>query len=122
LGAQVIERHFTWNRKDPGPDHAASIEKKELINMIKQIRQVEILLGNEKIKRTRSEQKNLLMRKSLVAKHDIPKGAKITPSMITAKRPGNGLWPTFTNINKIIGKITKKKISTDTILTKEMFQ
>lgn len=121
LGAKVIEKHFTWNRKAPGPDHSASIEKEDLKKMIKLIRKAEILLGDEKIKRTKSEEKNLIMRKSLVASKDIPKKTTLIPEMLAYKRPGNGLWPTFTNINKIVGKKAKIDISRDTILKKEMF-
>ena len=30
LGATVIEKHFTLNKKSKGPDHASSIEPSEL--------------------------------------------------------------------------------------------
>jgi len=122
LGAKVIEKHFTWNKQALGPDHRASIEPREFKQMVKKIRQTELLLGSEKLERSQSEEKNLLMRKSLVAKNDISKNTKITPAMITAKRPGSGLWPTFANINKIVGKKAKIKIAKDTLLKEEMFQ
>lgn len=121
LGAKVIEKHFTWNKKAFGPDHRASIEPKEFKQMVKNIRQTGLLLGNSRLVRSKSEKKNLLMRKSLVAKCNIPKGTKITPSMMIAKRPGSGLWPTFANINKIISKKAKINIIKDVLLKKEMF-
>jgi N-acetylneuraminate synthase/N,N'-diacetyllegionaminate synthase len=41
LGASVIEKHFTLDKKLPGPDHKASLEPHELREMIKGIRLAE---------------------------------------------------------------------------------
>ena len=38
FGARVIEKHFTLNKKMPGPDHKASLNQKELKQMIRKIR------------------------------------------------------------------------------------
>ena len=49
LGAEVIEKHFTLDKSMEGPDHAASLDYKELKEMVKAIRNVEKSLGsNEK--------------------------------------------------------------------------
>ena len=48
LGAKVIEKHFTISKKMTGPDHAASLNPKELISMVKSIRATEIILGKSK--------------------------------------------------------------------------
>ena len=45
LGAKIIEKHFTLDKKMSGPDHKASIEPDELAYMIKSIRNVEKALG-----------------------------------------------------------------------------
>ncbi len=34
LGACIIEKHFTLNKKAPGPDHASSIEPQELKQLV----------------------------------------------------------------------------------------
>ncbi|MDD6795372.1 MAG: N-acetylneuraminate synthase family protein [Clostridiaceae bacterium] len=50
LGATSIERHITLDRKMYGSDQAASVEPDELFNLVKEIREVEKILGNgEKI-------------------------------------------------------------------------
>ena len=41
MGASVIEKHFTLDRKLPGPDHLASLEPNELKKMIVLIRNIE---------------------------------------------------------------------------------
>src|SRR5664279_3799464 len=46
LGACIIEKHFTLDRKLPGPDHLASLEPAELSAMVKGIRAVELAMGS----------------------------------------------------------------------------
>ena len=48
LGADVIEKHFTVNKNLKGPDHKASLDKKELIKMVSSIRNIEISLDQIK--------------------------------------------------------------------------
>ena len=45
LGASVIEKHFTFDRRAEGPDHKASIEPPEFKRMVEAIREVESALG-----------------------------------------------------------------------------
>ena len=119
LGACVLEKHFTIDRKLPGPDHKASLEPDELKNMIKQTRDAEKALGSYDKKPTEKE-KNImrLVRKSIVAKKDIKKGTIIDKDMLTIKRPGTGLTPV--EIDKIIGMKTKRDITKDEVLQYDM--
>lgn len=58
LGAKVIEKHFTFNKKtQEGTDHVLSVDPEELKDMIKYIRQTEIILGEPKKEPTSSERK-----------------------------------------------------------------
>ena len=69
LGSQIIEKHFTLSRKMKGPDHIASLEPKELRELVKSIRNIELALGKSKKFATKSEKKNIkIVRKSIVAK------------------------------------------------------
>ena len=45
LGATVIEKHLTLDRRQAGPDHLASMEPRDFKRMIEKIREVETLLG-----------------------------------------------------------------------------
>jgi len=49
-GARVIEKHLTLNRKLAGPDHYASAEPQNFKNLVKNIRNFEILIKNKKKK------------------------------------------------------------------------
>ncbi len=46
LGAKVIEKHFTLDRKMEGPDHLASIEPDNFKEFVAYVRRVESALGD----------------------------------------------------------------------------
>ncbi len=94
LGAAVIEKHFTLDRRLPGPDHAASLEPHELKAMIAGIRAVERALGDG-VKKPRPSERDThkVARKSLVAAHQIKKGETIDAADLKATRPGTGVSP-----------------------------
>ncbi len=87
LGAKVIEKHFTINKKLSGPDHKASLSPSELINLVKSIREVETSLG-KKLKNPSIEEiaNSRFIRKFIVAKKKIYKGEKFSEKNITTKR------------------------------------
>ena len=112
LGCKIIEKHFTLSKKMHGPDHKASLEPKELYEMIKMIRYTESVLGSEDKKITQSEKKTkVLVRKSIVASENINIGEKFTYNNLTTKRPGNGLSPFL--MEKLIGKKSSKNYKKD---------
>lgn len=112
LGAEIIEKHFTLDRNLPGPDHKASLDPKELKEMVLAIRNIEKALGNGIKKPSASETKNIVIaRKSIVAKTKIKKGELFTEDNLTTKRPGNGLSPMLWD--NIIGTTAKKDFYED---------
>jgi len=112
LGAQVVEKHFTLDRTLPGPDHAASLEPKELKEMVTAIRVVERVLGNGVKEPAKGEKNNReAARKSLVAARIIHKGEKFSADNLTAKRPGNGRSPM--DYWSLIGKHAEKHYEAD---------
>ena len=113
---KLIEKHFTLDKELPGPDHKASLEPDELKEMIKAIRSVEMALGSSEKKPVESEKEIMkIVRKSIVAMVDIPKGVIITEDMIIVKRPGTGIEPKYLNL--VVGKKTRKNIKKDEIIT-----
>ena len=94
MGADVIEKHFTFDKTLPGPDHVASLDPHELSEMVKAIRHTELALGSPEKRPSRSEMKNMpIARKSIVAARHISKGEIFTEENITVKRPGDGISP-----------------------------
>ena len=95
MGATVIEKHFTLDRNLPGPDHRASLEPDELKAMVQAIRNIELALSGDGLKRpSPSESKNIeIARKSLVALVPIKAGEPFTEANLGVKRPGSGISP-----------------------------
>ncbi len=112
LGATVIEKHFTLDRRLPGPDHMTSLEPGELREMVQGIREIERFLGNGKKVPTVSELKNRdLVRKSIVAREVIKKDDRLSPGNVTFKRPANGLSPM--SYWRMLGKLAGKDYKAD---------
>jgi sialic acid synthase SpsE len=59
LGATVIEKHFTLNKKFEGTDHILSASRKDLLEIRNSIDNIAKLLGNEKKTLTKKEKKIL---------------------------------------------------------------
>jgi len=115
LGASIIEKHFTLDTKMEGPDHKASLNPVDLSQMIKSIRNIEILLGSKIKQPSPSEIKNIqIARKSIVAKTNIQIGDIFDENNLTTKRPGNGISPL--HWDELIGKKSKKNFKTDELI------
>lgn len=109
-GAVVVEKHFTVSRDLPGIDQNASINPKELNQLISDLKDSRLSLGSFEKFRSDEEQDTFnALRRSLVASRDILPGEVIEDNMISIMRPGNGLSTNY--IDKIIGKKAKQMIN-----------
>ena len=112
LGASLIEKHLTLNKRLKGPDHSASLEPKEFIKFVESIRTTEEILGSHQKRPTESEIRNINhARKVIVASKSISKGEKLNLKNITVKRAGKGLSPI--HWDKVIGSRAKKDYRAD---------
>ena len=109
MGATIIEKHFTLNKEQPGPDHKASLSPLELNKMIKKIRDCEAIMGSP-IKQPSNVEEEVkeVARRSVCSTKSIQKGDLISQEIIALKRPGNGIQPK--DINLIIGRKLNKNI------------
>lgn len=115
LGATVIEKHFTLNRNMEGPDHKASLEPNELIDLVKGIRNIELALGNGIKIPSPGELENIdIIRKSIVARVKIKKGEKFSSLNLTCKRPASGISPM--KWDEVIGQVAKRDFETDELV------
>jgi len=115
-GACIIEKHFTLNKELPGLDHRFSLDPYEMTRMIKDIRQIELMLGVEKKLPTKAELEfRKFGRRSIVAKTAIEPNTVITEEMLTMKRPGTGISPR--DFYKVLGKTARVKIEAEEVLT-----
>lgn len=115
LGATVIEKHFTLDRKLPGPDHKASLEPAELKAMVSAIRNIEQALGDGIKRPSASETKNKpIARKSLVAACAIRAGEVFSASNLAVKRPGTGLSPM--RWDEVVGRAAPRDFAQDELI------
>ena len=107
MGASIIEKHFTLNKKLKGPDHSSSIDEEEFNQLIKNIKLSNIMMGTSKKECTKSELKNkIIVRKSIYASENIQKGERFSEKNLISLRPDKGVSAIFWQ--KIIGKKAKK--------------
>lgn len=103
LGAKVIEKHFTLDKNQIGPDHKASLEPDELVQLVRSIRHVEKALGDGKKQPKEGELENLYAaRKSIVASRDIKAGEVFTEENIVPRHAGRGISPA--HWNEVLGQ------------------
>lgn len=119
LGAEVIEKHYTLNKKLKGNDHYHAGEPYDFKKAIDNFKWIDMVLGNE--------EKTVLdcemvprreARRSLVLTRNMKAGEIISKEDIMAKRPGTGISPIYTDV--VIGRKVLRDLVEDTILTWDM--
>ncbi len=121
LGAVTVEKHFTVDSSLPdSPDHKFSLTPKNYKMMVEEIRRVEMAYGKFIDGYYPAEEEAFkLARKSLVTSCFIKKGTILSKEMLTAKRPGTGIYPE--NSEFIVGRVANKDIEEDTTISLDMF-
>lgn len=119
LGAEVIEKHFTLDKTLPGNDHYHAGDPDDFKKAIRNFKWIDMILG--------SREKTVLdcelvprreARRSLVLTRSIKAGEILHETDVTAKRPGTGISPMYTDI--VLGRKVLKNLDEDTILTWDM--
>jgi sialic acid synthase SpsE len=116
LGAKVIEKHFTLNKKLKGNDHYHSMDVHNLKYFKKNINKINLILGSKNKKSVlKSELKSRkFARRCIVLKNKIKKNSIITEKDIVALRPNVGISTIYWK--KIIGKKITKDLKANTAL------
>lgn len=119
LGARVIEKHFTLDRSQPGPDNAFSLEPGEFQEMVQAVRVAEQALGKVSYRSGTHEQVSRSFRRSLFAVQDIASGETLTHQNVRSIRPAHGLAPKF--LSQVLGKVATQAIQRGTPLQWSLF-
>ena len=115
-GANIIEKHFTLDKKMEGPDHILSMLPEEFSEMRERLNIVEKSLGDGIKQPSSSEVASIIrFRKTMYAKNDIEKGAIISESDIIYTAPAYGIYAKYEDI--VFGKTANQNISKDTPIT-----
>jgi pseudaminic acid synthase len=102
LGACVIEKHFTLNRNDKGPDSEFSLEPHEMRDLCTATLDTWLALGRSGFERPAAESGNMVFRRSIFFVQDMKAGSIITELDIRRIRPGMGLAPK--HFDTLLGK------------------
>jgi N-acetylneuraminate synthase len=116
MGARVIEKHFTYDKKADGPDHMLSADPAEMRWLVDSVRSFEIMRGSglkQPAKGERQTRRN--NRKSIVLNNMVKAGERLTEVDLAIKRPGYGIGPKY--LEQLIGRALAIDMKKDAVLT-----
>lgn len=112
MGASIIEKHFTLDRRGGGPDDSFSLEPAEMAALCYGAKTAWQAMGRVDYGRKSSEQANAQFRRSLYFVADLKAGDAITQDTVRSVRPGFGLAPK--HLENIVGKRLSKDVFANT--------
>ncbi|WP_299567810.1 pseudaminic acid synthase [uncultured Sulfitobacter sp.] len=119
LGASVIEKHVTLDRKGGGPDDSFSLEPDDLEELCRGARTAWEATGRVDYGRKSSEQGNVQFRRSLYFVRDLPAGSILSADAVRSVRPGYGLPPKM--LDRVIGATLVRDVAAATPVRAEDF-
>ena len=120
LGAKIIEKHFTFDRKLGGPDSAFSLEPEEFKAMVAGVREAEKALGVVNYELSEKVTKSREFSRSLFVVKDMKAGDIFSEENVKSIRPGYGLHPKY--LNDVLGGKAKVDIKKGTPFSWELWQ
>jgi sialic acid synthase SpsE len=113
-GACIIEKHFSLDRTQPGPDHKSSLEPYELGELVKGCRAVWEARGDRREIFPEEREIVAWARESVVSIKPIKAGVTIAADMVAVKRPSPGADAIpAKDLNSVIGRRAVRDISAD---------
>lgn len=110
LGAMVIEKHITFDKRAAGPDHPASCDAAEFAEYVIAVRETSLILGDG-IKAPNAQEMNTLLvaRRSVVASRNLQQGHLLGQNDLVLRRPSGGIEPAA--LESLLGRRLLKSIS-----------
>ena len=115
MGAQMLEKHFTCDKRADGPDHMHSADPDEMRAIVDAVRTFEIMRGHGikmPAEAERTTRRN--NRKSIVLCRDVKAGERIDAQAVDIKRPGYGIAPKF--LEQIMGRRAARDLEKEDVL------
>jgi sialic acid synthase SpsE len=115
MGAKIIEKHITLDRNMKGTDQKGSLAIDGVKRMIRDIRNLDMSLGEEKIEIVNSvESARNKLERSIATNKDLKKGVLITENDIHLLSPGDGVK--WIDKDQLIGKTLSLNLPKDEII------
>jgi len=124
LGSVAIEKHFTLNKDQKGPDHKLSLLPGEFKDLVQRANEVDMMIGmplnSDHEIEYHQQDARAKMGKSPVALKDLSAGEKLMAEDISYLSPAKGMSPI--EVNKFIGKPLVKCLKKGSYIQHENFQ
>ncbi len=118
LGASILEKHFTHDKKLPGNDHYHAMNKEDLQRFVSKAKKYETLVANSGKSVAKESAARKHARRSIVAARTLQKGHVIREEDLIAKRPAHGISPI--HWDDVIGREVTTDIGEDVLVGWEM--
>jgi N-acetylneuraminate synthase len=115
LGAQVVEKHLTLDRRLAGPDHAASSEPEEFAALVRDIRRLQSMLGDG-VKAPRADEHEVrnVARRSVVLATALAAGSVLRREHLQLRRPQSGI--PAAELDAVVGRRLRVPLPAATVL------
>ena len=113
-GASILEKHLTYDRAAPGPDHAASLDRSQFTEYVRLARRAHRMLGEGKRVLAMEGDVRSVSRQSVVLARSLPAGSVLGAEDLVVKRPGTGIPPH--RIGSVIGRTLRQPVEADRVL------
>lgn len=117
LGARIIEKHFTLNKRSVGDDHYHAVDPDGLARLVENCRHAFEMTGAPVELGREEDAARKYARRSIVAARAVPAGKRLELSDVDFKRPGTGLPPT--EVDSVIGRTTRRELREDELIRHE---
>ncbi len=109
LGCSILEKHFTADKRWPGPDISISLDPEELKDLIDGSNAIHAAMSGSKVLLPEEQVTANFAYASVVAIRDIEPGTVLSNEDIWVKRPGTGNI-LARDFSKLIGRSAKRQI------------
>lgn len=119
MGAEIIEKHITLDRKMRGTDQAGSLSPDGVYRMMRDIRNLENAFGEEQMFVDPSvESAKIKLERSIATKRSLKAGEIIQESDLHMLSPGDGFK--WADKDQVIGKVLKVDMPADEVVYPEV--
>lgn len=121
MGAEIIEKHVTIDRRMKGSDHSCSLGPDGVMRMTRDIRLLDLSMGEEKIFVAPGvETARKKLQRSIATRHAMDAGHVISEDDIHMLSPGDGF--SWADRGDVIGRTAKTSIAANEIIYGEMLE
>lgn len=113
LGASLLEKHFTADKRWPGPDVSISIDRVELQELIRGSKAIHQAMGGSKTILAEEQPTIDFAYACVVTTTDIAAGEELTKENIWVKRPGTGEIKAL-HYSEVLGRKVKEALPRNT--------